>query len=71
MFLTGTEPSTVVLHLIPALGMQRQADLCEFNTNLVYIVSCPKATEDLKRDLVSNKNLLQAKEKKNIFPGLS
>jgi hypothetical protein len=25
--------------LVPALGRQRQADLCEFETSLVYIVS--------------------------------
>ena len=34
MFLTGTEPSTVVLHLIPALGMQRQEDCWEIQRSL-------------------------------------
>jgi hypothetical protein len=29
----------VAHHLTPALGGQRQADLCEFKASLIYIVS--------------------------------
>ena len=36
----------MVYPLIPALRSQRQADLCEFEANLVYRVSSRPARED-------------------------
>jgi hypothetical protein len=41
--------------LIPALGRQRQADLCEFKASLVYTVSS-RSTRATQRNPVSNKN---------------
>ena len=49
--------------LIPALGKQRQAELCEFKTSLVYKVSSRSAKAVTQRNPVS-KNEKKNKEKK-------
>ena len=40
--------------IVPALGRQRQADLCEFQASLVYIMSSGTA-KTIERDPVTNK----------------
>ena len=37
------------MSLIPALGRQRQGDLCEFEASLVYILSSRTARTTLKK----------------------
>lgn len=49
---------------IPALGRQRQADLCEFKARLVYKVSSRTASKTIQRNLVS-KNKKQNKTKQS------
>ena len=45
---------SIVAHtLIPALGRQRQADLCEFEASLVYRVSSRTARTVIQRNSVS------------------
>ena len=41
--------------LIPALGRQRQVDLCEFEVNLVYRASSKNVRAVTKRNPVSKK----------------
>ena len=47
--------------LIPALGRQRQADLCEFKANLVYRVSFRKS--GLCREILSQNKIKRDREK--------
>ena len=43
--------------LIPALGRQRQADLCEFKASLVYIVSSRPARATQGNPVLENKKM--------------
>ena len=56
-----------VLGLIPALGMQRQADFCEFDTSLVYIVSFRTATEGFEERPCLRQKLATGKRKIMFF----
>ena len=47
--------------LIPALGRQRQADLCEFKDSLVYRVSS-RTAKDTQRNPVSKNQNIKIKE---------
>ena len=47
--------------LIPALGRQRQVDICEFEASLVYKVS-PRTARALQRNTVLN-----TKKKKKLI----
>jgi hypothetical protein len=49
--------------LIPALGRQRQEDLCEFKANLVYRASS-RTARAIQRNPVSKKQKTQNKTKK-------
>ena len=51
--------------LIPALGRQRQADLCEFKASIVYKVSS-RTARATHRETLSQKQAEQAKESKPI-----
>ena len=44
------------MSLMPALGRQRQVDLCEFHDSLVYRESSRMAMVVTQRNLVSKKN---------------
>lgn len=48
--------------LIPALERKKQADLFDFENNLIYIVSS-RAASATQRDLVSNKTKTKRKKK--------
>ena len=55
--------------LIPALSRQKQVDLCEFKTSLVYRVSSRTAKTASQRSLVSKnktKNRKQNKQTKRL-----
>jgi hypothetical protein len=54
------------MHLIPALGRQGQADLCEFKTSLVCITSS-RTARATQRNPVSNKTKLQKQNKPEIY----
>jgi hypothetical protein len=58
----------VVHTLIPALGRQRQADLCEFETNLVYKVNSwiAMATQRISVLIKTTLREKQEKEKKKV-----
>ena len=47
--------------LIPSLGRQRQADLCAFETSLVYRVSSRTGSKATQRNLVSENKTKQNK----------
>ena len=53
-------------HLIPALGRQMLANLCEFKDNLVYRVSS-RAAKDTQRNAVSKCQKLKIKIKEIEF----
>ena len=48
--------------LIPALGRQKQADLCEFKDNLVYRVSARTAKDTQRNPVSKNQKLKKIKE---------
>ena len=50
--------------LIPALGRQRQADLCEFEANLFYKGSS-RTAKAVTQESLSQKNKLKTKTTKN------
>ena len=60
MGITGTVTMTVVYALIPALGRQRQVDLCEFKDSLVYRVNA-RTAKDTQRNPVSKSQKLKIK----------
>ena len=53
--------------LIPALGKQRQSDLCEFEASLVYRASFRTGTKATQRNPVLKK---QTNKQNNMFSGL-
>ena len=58
--------------LIPALGRQRQVDLCEFEVSLVSRASARIGSKSTQRNPVSKKKKKrkEKKRKKNTFPML-
>ena len=57
--------------LIPALGRQKQADLCEIEDSLVYRVSSRIVGADAQRNRVSKKqNKTTTTKKTELFPSL-
>ena len=50
--------------MIPALGRQRQADLCEFETSLVYRASSMTGSKATQRNSVSKIQKEREKERK-------
>ena len=52
--------------VIPALGSQRQADLCEFETSGVYRVSSRTARTVTQRDPVSNEKNHKTKSRHHL-----
>ena len=58
--------AVVVAHmpLIPALGRQRQADVCEYEASLVYRASSRTIKATLRNPVMKNQNQTKQKHKK-------
>ena len=69
LFLMSLRPAKVetgwCAPLIPTLGRQRQADLCEFKFSLVYITSSRTVQSELHREKMSKR-----KEKETLHAAL-
>jgi hypothetical protein len=60
----------ITVPLTPTLRQQRQADLCEFEDNLVYRVSSRRARTIHRRNKTTAKNQEQSHPLKPIFKWL-